>query len=134
MTRILPPHPSPEHLKNEAKALLKAHRDRNGSVCQTLRLLHRFRDASDEQILAAEIALNEAQFALAIHYGFKSWEDLRRHVLSLQPDPSFEREARPGAFLLESPPADKSNTNRFARAGRLVGFLAESARERQELL
>ena len=73
MTRVLPPHPNVDHLKNEAKALHKAHKNREAATCKTLRLLHRFRDASDEQILAAKLALNEALFALAMDYGFKDW-------------------------------------------------------------
>ncbi len=115
MTRVLPPHPNVDHLKNEAKALLKAHKSGEPATCKTIRLLHRFRDASDEKILAAELALNEAQFALAMDYGFKDWEDLRGHILKLSGRPDFEDHPRPGALLIENPPAGKGNSNRYAR-------------------
>jgi len=35
MKRLLPKEPHLDHLKNEAKALLKAHRDGDASVCET---------------------------------------------------------------------------------------------------
>lgn len=120
MTRILPPHPNLDHLKNEAKALLKSHKAGELAAYKTLRLLHRFRDSSDEQILAANLALHETQFALAMDYGFKNWEDLREHVLSLEPDANFEVEPLPGVFLLENPPAGRSNINRFAHAFQML--------------
>lgn len=46
MVRFLPPHPSLDHLKNESKALLKAHQSGDIEVCDLLRHLHRFREAS----------------------------------------------------------------------------------------
>lgn len=59
MSRILPPQPHLDHLRNEAKALLKAHRRKGPAVCKTLRLLRRFGQASDEEILSAEVAHND---------------------------------------------------------------------------
>ena len=115
MARILPPHPDIDHLKNEAKALLKAHGAGEAAACGTLRLLQRFREASDREVFAAEVALSEAQFALAMDYGFKSWEDLRQHVMKVSDRPDIEDEARPGALLIDSPPAGKGNSNRYAR-------------------
>ena len=74
-----------EHLKNEAKALLKAHTRGDASVCDVFRRLNRFAHAADSQIFSAEIPLTEAQFALAMAYGFASWEALRKAVLDCQP-------------------------------------------------
>jgi len=34
-------------------------------------------------VLSAELSLAEAQFALAIEYGFKGWDELKRHVESV---------------------------------------------------
>ena len=76
---VLPLQPNLEHLRNEAKALLKAHAARDAGVSGTLRLLHRFEKATDAEILAAELALSEAPFALALDYGLKSWEQLKRN-------------------------------------------------------
>jgi len=115
MPRILPPDPRLDHLKNEAKALLRAHGDGDAAACIVLRLLRRFKHASDQEILQARIALNEAQFALAMDYGFRSWEDLRKHVLSVSRTPAGTDEARPGALLVENPPVGQGNSNRYAR-------------------
>lgn len=115
MLRILPPDPHLDHLKSEAKALLRAHGARDPAVCTVLRLLHRFKDASDQEILQASIALNEAQFALAMDYGFRSWEDLRKHVLAVSRTPVGTDEARPGALLVDNTPVGQGNSNRYAR-------------------
>ena len=48
MPRRRPPHPNLEHLRNEAKALLKAQRRGDTAACQTLRLLNRFAKATDK--------------------------------------------------------------------------------------
>ena len=59
MTRSLPAKPNLDHLKKEAKAILKAHRARDGSVCATLKYLERFQSSSDEEILSAKVTLLE---------------------------------------------------------------------------
>jgi hypothetical protein len=115
MVRVLPPQPHPDHIRNEAKSVLKAHATGDPSVCATLRLLHRFKDAGDKDILAAEVALNEAQLALALDYGFKCWDDLKRHVQQVSGAPQ-EDEPRPGAIIAEGAPAGDCNVNRYARA------------------
>ena len=115
MARILPPDPHLDHLRNEAKSLLRAHRDGEAAACATLRLLHRFQDASDEEILRASVALHEARFALALDYGFRSWEDLRKHVLAVTRAPLAADESRPGALVVENAPIGQGNSNRYAR-------------------
>jgi len=80
VTRPLPPRPSLENLKKQAKDLLKVHKRGNAEVCATLRLLHRFAAASPREILAAEVALHDAQHALALDYGFTSWTELKSRV------------------------------------------------------
>lgn len=84
MSRTLPPRPSLEQLKKQAKDLLKAHRSGESGVCEALRLLHRFRDAGEADILAAEMKLDDCQFALAMDYGFADWAHLRSHVKSAE--------------------------------------------------
>jgi hypothetical protein len=80
MSRTLPSSPDLRFLQKEAKDLLKAHKLGDARVCPTLRLLHRFEKAADPEILGAEVALHEVQFALAQEYGFASWPKLRAHV------------------------------------------------------
>jgi len=80
MTKQLPPQPSLEHLSNQAKDLLKAHRKGDASICARLKTLHRFSGSTESEILAAEVTLAEAQFVLAMEYGFKTWTELKEHV------------------------------------------------------
>ena len=115
MSRFLPPQPDLEHLKNEAKALHRAHGGGDPSVCTVLRRLKRFADASDSQVLAAALTLTEAQFALALDYGFKSWDELRRTVLRTRPVEGADAPPSSRAFRLSDPPAG-GDGNRFARA------------------
>ena len=116
MSRVLPPHSDLEHLKNEAKALLKAHGHRDPSVCPPLRRLHRFAAADDATILSAEVALTEVQFALALDYGFASWEALRQVVSNGRSLPGSDAPIQSDAILLPNPPAPGKDTNRLTAA------------------
>ncbi len=86
MAKSLPARPNLEHLGNQAKVLLKAHRDGDTQACERLRLLHRFSGSTDRDIRSAEVTLAEAQFVLAMEYGFKSWKELKAHVESKKLD------------------------------------------------
>ena len=116
MVRFLPPQPNLEHLKGEAKALRKAHRERKPAVCGVLRHLRRFHDADDEDIFAANVPLTEVQFALAMEYGFAGWAELRRAVLSLNPVEDYRPEAQADALFLPNPQPGGGGVNRFAAA------------------
>jgi len=80
MNRSLPSNSNLTQLKHQAKDLLKAHERSNTRVCETLRLLRRFADAPDGEILSANLSLHEAQFAVALDYGFSSWNALKHHL------------------------------------------------------
>ena len=80
MTPSLPANPSLRFLKEQAKDVLKAHKAGDSSSCQVLRKLRRFAATADADILAAKVPLKEVQFALAMFYGFKSWDELQKHV------------------------------------------------------
>ena len=82
MTPSLPKKPNLEHLKKSAKQLLAAQRQGDARCCGFLRRLRRFSEASDSDILAAHVTLKETQFVVAMHFGFSSWEQLRRQVLA----------------------------------------------------
>ena len=94
MPRPLPSKPNLAQLKHQAKNLLKAHHRGEKSACQTLRLLHRFAALSDEAILSAALTLAEAQYALAMDYGFESWAALKSRVESA-PAPKASVDPRP---------------------------------------
>jgi hypothetical protein len=81
MSKSLPTAPNLEHLKKQAKDLRKSHRNRNPECCEALRLLRGFANSADEEIFDSKLSLNEAQMAVALDYGFKSWGDLKKHVL-----------------------------------------------------
>jgi hypothetical protein len=79
--RPLPPKPSLDHLRYQAKDLLKAHAARDRGVAQRVREFHpRFKVAADEAIFAAKLNLADAQLAIAREYGFKSWARLKAVV------------------------------------------------------
>jgi hypothetical protein len=102
MSETLPPDANLEQLRKQAKDLLKLHNAGNPETCGTLRLLRRFKQASDREILASDLALNEAQFALAMSYGFKGWPELKRHVESTRaPGHSAEMERDDGRTVLK---------------------------------
>ena len=52
MVISLPAQPNLTHLKHQAKALLKAHKEGRSDACQTLKLLRRFKTATVQDILA----------------------------------------------------------------------------------
>lgn len=80
-TRTLPSNPNLEHLKYQAKDLLRGHAGRLSSVAQRIREFHpHFAGAPDAQIFAAPLRLSDAQLTIAREYGFRSWTRLRAHV------------------------------------------------------
>lgn len=116
MARFLPPHASLEHLRNEAQALLKAHRQgQDGEAAPVLRHLHRFAQAGERDLQAATVSLAEMQFALAQDYGFAGWAELRRAVLGTGRSEQYAPAVpQPDAWLLAPPPPGRSPGNRFA--------------------
>lgn len=116
MVRFLPPEPNLDHLKNEAKALHKAHRRRDPEVCAVLRHVHRFLDASDDEILSADVPLTEVQFALALEYGFHSWPELRSVVIGLKPTAHYVADGEDNAMILPDPPGGINDPDRYAAA------------------
>lgn len=80
MTSSLPAKPSLVHLRKQAKGLLKSQRTGDVAKARLLRHLSRFVKAADVEILAADVTLHEAQVAVAMEYGFATWQELRSHV------------------------------------------------------
>lgn len=70
-TRALPARPSLDHLKHEAKALLRAHQQGDAGA------VARMRAALGEM---PSPKLTDAQRAIAREYGFPTWARLRAHV------------------------------------------------------
>ncbi len=95
MSRKLPPNPSLTNLKKQAKSLLKSQKEGDHAICDTLRLLRRFSDVSDDVILAADVGLQEVQHALAKDYGFANWCELH-DVVGAVPTKLTDRVKRKG--------------------------------------
>lgn len=93
MSASLPRSPNLQHLKKQAKQLLAAQRHGVTRCCPLLRRLHRFSEATDEEILAARVTLAETQLVLAMHYGFRSWSELREEVKSHPPADEYSLDA-----------------------------------------
>jgi ankyrin repeat protein len=76
MTRRLPDRPDLDHLKKQAKHLLRGLEARNPQALERYRATLS-RPAPDDPGLA------DAQHALAVEYGFESWPKLKAHVESI---------------------------------------------------
>lgn len=79
--RRLPANPNLNHLKYQAKDVLKALKARDLGAAQLVREFHpRFRKSSDAGIFAAQLRLSDAQLTIAREAGFPSWSRLKRHI------------------------------------------------------
>src|SRR5438445_9763378 len=81
MRRELPPEPHLDHLKKQAKDLLEAHRRGEDDAVRRLQAaLLALSSLSLDEVRRANVALHDAQSAIAREYGHKSWNDLREEV------------------------------------------------------
>jgi hypothetical protein len=79
--RRLPSNPNLDHLKYQAKDLLKEHAARDAAAAQRIREFHpRFARATDAEIFVAHLKLSDAQLTIARESGFQSWTRLKRHI------------------------------------------------------
>jgi len=80
-TKRLPSSPNLDHLKHQARDLLKAHAAGDPEAIQRLREFHpRFVRSTDAEIQSAKLTLSYVQLAIAREYGFPSWARLKAHV------------------------------------------------------
>ena len=78
----LPPNPNLEHLKSQAKQLLKAHKRGSLNALQRIRAFFpKLSDATDTEIQNAAFGLQDAQLVIAREYGLASWTRLKEAVL-----------------------------------------------------
>jgi catechol 2,3-dioxygenase-like lactoylglutathione lyase family enzyme len=69
--------PSLETYRKQAKRLVRWHRERNYSVGGKVRLLERYRDLTDVEILESAMPLTLAQEIVAVEAGFRDWAALK---------------------------------------------------------
>lgn len=85
MSRQLPPRPSLEQLRKQAKSLLKSQQAADSDALTRIRESHpRWRNLSEDQIVVSGFALADAQLVIASEYGFASWSRLQSHVHTLE--------------------------------------------------
>lgn len=82
--RRLTARPSLSQLKHQAKDLRIAAREGEPDALRVLRHLRRYRNADDASLSDIRIPLSDAQYALAVDYGFSSWPALKSHVDKLR--------------------------------------------------
>jgi len=79
--RRLPSNPNLNHLKYQAKDLLRDHDAGLPEAAQRIREFHpRMRGATDTEIFATRLRLSDAQLTIAREAGFASWARLKRHI------------------------------------------------------
>jgi len=77
----LPARPNLEHLKRQAKDLLRFYASGDAQAIARLRdAIPAASDKDDAAILALSLRLHDAQTCVAREYGFPSWTDLRSYV------------------------------------------------------
>ena len=69
--------PTLDTYRKQAKQLLRWHRERDLSIGGRVRVLDRYRDLSDREILELDLGLVEAQEIVAREAGFQSWTELK---------------------------------------------------------
>jgi hypothetical protein len=77
----LPRKANPDHLKKQAKELLRLYR--NGDATAIARFVQHLPAAAhrtDSEVIALELRLHDAQSCIAREYGFSSWADLALYV------------------------------------------------------
>jgi HEAT repeat protein len=85
MSHQLPRHPNLDHLKQQAKDLLKAYRagDERARQLVERQLMARYRPRPSGQHSDGRVLLADALLVIAREYGFASWPQLRAHVVLL---------------------------------------------------
>ena len=81
LSSILPARPNLEHLRNQAKDLLKAYRSGDPSAIARFRAsLPRYSLLTDDDLRRLSLSLGDAQRVVAAEYGFPNWLHLRHYV------------------------------------------------------
>jgi ankyrin repeat protein len=85
MSRQLPPNPSLEQLKKQAKSLLKRQQAAESEALTRIRENHpRGTNLPEKPSASSPFTLADAQLVIAREYGFASWSKLQAHVKTLE--------------------------------------------------
>ena len=87
----LPARPNLEHLRNQAKDLLKAYRAGQHSALRRFReSSHHLSNLDDHELVRLSLSLRDAQRVVAAEYGFHDWTSMRTHVERKERTTMFE--------------------------------------------
>ncbi|MET3844940.1 hypothetical protein [Bradyrhizobium sp. OAE829] len=115
-----------DHLKKQAKDLIRLYRQRDGDAfARFRRALPAAAGQSDDQIASLNLRLHDAQSCVARDYGFASWQDLRRY-LEAQSANGSEREERVLRWLQLAYAGDINGTANRANPRVAIRMLAEN--------
>ncbi|MCA6125377.1 ankyrin repeat domain-containing protein [Bradyrhizobium sp. WSM 1704] len=116
-----------EHLKKQAKELIRLYRRRAPEACARFRhALPAAAGRSDSEIAALDLRLHDAQSCIARDLGFASWRDLRRYVDAQLP-PGKSKADRVRRWLQLVYAADVSGTTDRANPRVAARMLAEDS-------
>ena len=96
MPKSLPARPNLEHLKNQAKDLLKQYLAAEPAAVERVRQVHPKSRASSAK---KAFRLHDAQLVVALEYGFTSWRKLKQHVESILIETGDPKELFRKAFM-----------------------------------
>jgi ankyrin repeat protein len=136
MTTPLPPNPSLENLKKQAKTLQKKWRSGHAETLSRIRTVHpQYGAMSDQQLREAKPRLTDCQLVLAREAGFESWPQLKAAVQASNQelanqfvltaclcydDPHYDHRSfhiRAGEMLAKHPELSEDNVWAAATAG-----------------
>ena len=81
MSQELPHAPNREHLRKQAKDLLRLHRAHDLDAAELLQSVHpAFADLTPEQLSRQDVHLSDAQLAVARQHGFPSWAQMKAFI------------------------------------------------------
>ncbi len=92
MSKLLPPRPNLDHLRSQAKDLLKQYRAGDPSA------IARVREGIPNRALSEAPRLHDAQFVIAREYGFAGWPALKAHVEAVRSSEGDAAESFQQAF------------------------------------
>lgn len=114
-----------EHLKKQAKELIRLYRSRDAAAMARLRAaLPAVAGLGDEAVLALQLRLHDAQSCIAREQDFASWADLKQYV-EVQMATRSEREARVLRWTQLLYSGDVSGTTNRANPRVALRMLAE---------
>jgi hypothetical protein len=91
MPENLPARPNIEQLKKQAKDLLRGFARKDPSVVDRFRRIRRYASLSEEDLFRSPVTLRDAQFAIALRYGFESWRRLSDHCVQQPKETGMNR-------------------------------------------